>query len=83
MMNRWIGVSCVLGSLLAGCGTSTLSLVVVRPAVVNARPHGGTVSVAGFSALRPDLTDAAYALRNDLTREVREGVGGEIGRAHD
>jgi hypothetical protein len=67
-----------VATFAAGCGTSTLSLVLVRPAVVSARPFGDTLTVAGFRAMRPELVFAAEALRQDVLQEARGGVGGVV-----
>ena len=64
--------------LLMGCGTSSVSMVVVRPAVINAQPFGGTVSVAGFAAPRPDYAIIAGQLREEVQRELLGGVGGVV-----
>ena len=78
-MNRLHLALCGLAlSLTAACGTSTLSLVVVRPAVINAQPFGGSVTVAGFRSLRPEAVFAAEALRQDVVQQVRAGVGGVV-----
>lgn len=65
-------------ALCAACGTSTVSLVVVRPAVVNARPYGNTVTVAGFQPLRPEFAMPAEALRMELAQRVVASVGGVV-----
>lgn len=78
MRNFLLVVMGLVVSLAAGCGTSTLSLVLVRPAVVNARPYGGSVTVAGFRAMRPELVFAAEALRQDVLQQARAGVGGVV-----
>lgn len=66
----------LLGCL--SCGTSTVSMMVVRPAVLNAGPYGGTVTVAGFQAFRPDLSMPAEALRMDVAQRVRQSIGGVV-----
>jgi hypothetical protein len=71
----WLLVS-LLGC--AACGTSTVNLMVVRPAVINARPYGDTITVAGFQALRPEFAMPAEALRMDLSQRVIASVGGVV-----
>lgn len=76
--HRLLWILSVLAGALGACGTSTVSLVVVRPAMINARPHGNSVSIGGFHANRPDLAGVAAALRQDLARRVVESVGGVV-----
>ena len=70
---------CLFGGVAAsGCGTTSVSMVVVRPAVINAQPFGGTVSVAGFAAPRPDFAAVAGQLQQEVQRELLAGVGGVV-----
>ncbi|MCO4762581.1 MAG: hypothetical protein KC502_13805 [Myxococcales bacterium] len=68
----------IVATLAEGCGTTSVSMVVVRPSVINARPYGGSVSVAGFSAHRPDFGVVAGQLRREVEREVLAGVAGVV-----
>ena len=62
----------------SGCGTTSVSMVVVRPAVLNAQPYGGTASVAGFASSRADYSIVTGQLRQEVQRELLQGVGGVV-----
>ena len=74
-MLRSVGFLAVLFGLLSGCGTTTVSLVVVRPAMLNAHAYGGTVSVVGFAPHGPSTTFVATQLRAELSQRVIDSVG--------
>lgn len=56
--------------VLSGCGTSSVRLMVVRPAVINAQPHGGLVTVGGLAAAHPAMMPAVGHLRTELKRQI-------------
>lgn len=64
--------------LAAACGTSSVQMVVVRPAVINARPYGGSVSIAGFQPLRPEFYEVASQFHQELAAAVINSVGGVV-----
>lgn len=63
---------------LVGCGTSTVSMMAVRPAILNAQAYGGTVSVAGFAPAYPDYALVAGQLRSEVADRIAGGVGGTV-----
>jgi tetratricopeptide (TPR) repeat protein len=60
------------------CGTSTVNLTVVRPAAINARAYGGTVTVPAVLPMRPDLNLAAGQLRHEIAVRIQNGLGGTV-----
>ena len=62
-------------ALLAGCGTTTVSLVVVRPAMINAHAYGGTVSIVGIAPYAPGSQFAAAQMQAELSQAVVNSVG--------
>lgn len=77
-MLRSVGILAVLIGLFTGCGTTTVSLVVVRPAMLNAHAYGGTVTVAGFAPLGPGTGFVANQLRAELSQRVIDSVGQSV-----
>ncbi len=63
---------------LASCGTSTVSMMAVRPAILNAQAYGGTVSVAGFAPAHPDYALISGQFRNEVAERIAGGVGGTV-----
>ncbi len=61
-----------------GCGTSSVQMMVVRPALVNARPYGGSVSIAGFQPMRPEFYEVASQIHQELAQAVLNSVGGVV-----
>jgi tetratricopeptide (TPR) repeat protein len=66
------------GLALAACGTSSVQMVVVQPALLNARPYGGSVSLAGFQAMHPDYAEVAGQMRLELQQRILQSVGGVV-----
>lgn len=64
--------------LLAGCGTSTVQLVVARPAVINARAYGGTVSIGSWIPAYADYAEVAGQLRQEIADRVMNSVAGSV-----
>lgn len=64
--------------VLVGCGTSTVNLVVVRPAPINTRAYGGTVSVGAITPVAFDLVEVSGQLRQEVMREILNGVAGVV-----
>jgi len=60
---------------LTGCGTTTVSLVVVRPAMINARAYGGSVSISAFAPYAPGSQFAAAQMQAELSQAVVNSVG--------
>lgn len=77
-MHRNVALAVGIGLLVAGCGTTSVRMLVVRPAVINARAYGGTASVAGFVAAQPQLVPIAEAFRLDVERQIVAGHGGVV-----
>ena len=71
-----LAAALLLGSV--GCGTTTVSMLVVRPALINAQPYGGTTSVAGVVASNPMQVPAANALRAEIEQAILAGHGGVV-----
>ncbi len=74
---KFLAISAFM-SLATACGTSTVQMVVVRPAMINARPYGDTVSVLGFQSPMPFLQGAAEALRMDVEQRIVASPGGVV-----
>lgn len=76
----WRGLALVGLSVVAlgACGTSTVSMMVVRPSPINAQTYGGTVSVAGFSPAYPDYAVVAGQLKQEVAERVANNVGGVV-----
>ncbi len=68
----------VLLVALGGCGTSTVSLNIVKPAAINAQQYGGTVSVSQIMAMHPEQEGVAALLANHIIANVRAGYGGVV-----
>jgi len=62
----------------AACGQSTVSFMVVRPAILNIRAHGGTVTVQHFLPGMPDLAEVAGQLRAEVIAHVAGDVPGAV-----
>ncbi len=71
-----LAAAAVLGA--AGCGTTSVSMLVVRPALINAQPYGGTASVAGVVASNPVQVPVANALRAEIEQAILAGHGGVV-----
>lgn len=63
---------------LAGCGQSTVQFVVVRPAVINVRDHGGSVSVLGFLPGQADYAEVAGQLKAEVIDHIANDVPGAV-----
>jgi hypothetical protein len=68
----------VVASCAAACGRSHVSMLVVQPALINARPYGGTVSVAGFAATSPAFAEVAMAYKRELEQAIMASPGGAV-----
>ncbi|GEM_PF-2820032 len=66
------------GLFAAGCGTTSVKMMVVRPALINARPWGGTVSVQGVAAAHPDYIHVAGQIRQELKQRIVNGYGNVV-----
>ena len=73
-----VGALIAFVGILAGCGTTTVRMKVVRPAVINARPYGGMVTVQGIAAGHPDWIHVAAQLRQELKQQILGGFGGVV-----
>ncbi len=71
-------VALSLAGVLAGCGTTAVSMVVVRPATINARPHGGTVTVQRVDHVDSRYRFVAGQVGQELKRQILEGVGSVV-----
>lgn len=67
---------------LAGCGTTSVQMLVTRPAVFNAQQFGGTVGVAGFVSQNPALVQVANTFRVDVEQQILAGHGGVVRLTH-
>lgn len=63
---------------LPGCGTSTVQMVVARPAVINARAYGGTVSIGEWTPAYADFAEVTGQLRQEIAERVLNAVGGSV-----
>ncbi len=71
-------VGLTLCAIAAGCGQTAVSMLVVRPALINVKPFGGSVSVAGFLAAQPSWIATAEQLRVEVERASLAGHGGAV-----
>lgn len=62
----------------AGCGTSSVSMLVVRPALINAQSYGGTASVAGVVASNSTQVAVANTMRAEIEQAILAGHGGVV-----
>ncbi len=74
----WSLWALALCGVFAGCGQTAVSMLVVRPALINAKPFGSTVSVAGFLAAQPSWVATAEQLRVEVERAILAGHGGVV-----
>jgi tetratricopeptide (TPR) repeat protein len=63
---------------LSACGTSTVQMVVVRPAVLNTRAYGGTVTVGDWRPAFADYTEVAGQLRYEIASRMLDSVAGSV-----
>lgn len=63
---------------LSACGTSTVQMVVVRPAVLNTRAYGGTVTVGEWRPAFADYTEVAGQLRYEIASRMLDSVAGSV-----
>ena len=73
-----ITAALAVATVLAGCGTTAVSMVVVRPATINARPHGGTVTVQRVDHADPRYRFVAGQIGQELKRQILESVGSVV-----
>jgi hypothetical protein len=67
-----------VAAVASGCGTTSVSMLVVRPALINAQSFGGSASVAGFVASRGEWAAYAEPMRADVERFLLAGHGGVV-----
>lgn len=65
-------------SALSACGTSTVQMVVARPAVLNASAYGGTVSIGAWTPAYADFAEVAGQLRQEIADRVLNSVAGSV-----
>ena len=75
---RRFGVLAVGLLALLGCGQSTVRFLVVRPAVLNVRDHGGSVRVLGFLPGHPDYAEVAGQLQAEVLDHIMGDVPGAV-----
>ena len=63
----------------AGCsGATTVPVEVVRPPLIDARAHGGTLTVEGFVPGLPDFQEVAGQLGKELATRIAESGRGQV-----
>ncbi len=72
----------LIAGFMVGCNTSTVRLMVVRPALVNAQQHGGTVTVGPMVVTQPDMVAAVHDLRTMLQQRIINSFG-RVVRLHE
>ena len=63
---------------LGACGRSHVSMLVLQPALLNARPYGGSVTVAGFAPTRPEFVEVAGQLKREVEQKILQSPGGAV-----
>ena len=73
-----VSVALVAGAGLAACGRSHVSMLVLQPALLNARTYGGSVTIAGFAPTRPEYVEVAGQLHREVEQKVLQSPGASV-----
>ena len=74
----WLVLLTAAAAVLPACGTSTVQMVVARPAVINARAYGGTVTIGAWIPAYADYAEVAGQLRQEIAERVLNSVAGSV-----
>ncbi len=68
----------LVAALTAACGGAVVPVDVNRPALIDARKHGGTLTIERFSHGLPDYQQVAGQLARELSKGIAESSAGKV-----